>query len=68
MDNKIKVLMVDDEAQFRATTDKILTRRGFDTIMAESGEVALTQLSKNRKIRMLSYWISKCRVWTAMKP
>jgi len=53
MEKKIKVLMVDDEAQFRATTDKILTRRGFDTIMAESGEVALTQLSKNPDVIIL---------------
>jgi CheY-like chemotaxis protein len=53
MDQKIKVLMVDDEAQFRATTSKILTRRGFDTIMAESGEEALTQLSKNPDVIIL---------------
>ena len=53
MDKKIKVLMVDDEAQFRATTNKILTRRGFDTIMAESGEEALTQLSKNPDVIIL---------------
>ena len=53
MDQKIKVLMVDDEAQFRTTTNKILTRRGFDTIMAESGEEALTQLSKNPDVIIL---------------
>jgi CheY-like chemotaxis protein/predicted transcriptional regulator len=53
MDQKIKVLMVDDEAQFRATTNKILIRRGFDTIMAESGEEALTQLSKNPDVIIL---------------
>lgn len=53
MEQKIKVLMVDDEAQFRATTNKILTRRGFDTIMAESGEEALTQLSKNPDVIIL---------------
>ena len=34
MEKKIKVLMVDDEAQFRATTQKILNRKGFDTIIA----------------------------------
>ena len=28
MNEKIKVLMVDDEEQFRATTKKILNRRG----------------------------------------
>ena len=29
MSDKIKVLMVDDEKQFRTTTEKILHRRGF---------------------------------------
>jgi len=53
MDKKIKVLMVDDEAQFRATTNKILTRRGFDTIMAESGEAAIAELSKNPDVIIL---------------
>ncbi|MBC2717851.1 MAG: response regulator [Desulfobacteraceae bacterium] len=47
MDKKIKVLMVDDEERFRATTNKILTRRGFSTIMAESGEAALEKLGEN---------------------
>jgi DNA-binding response OmpR family regulator len=27
----IKILMVDDEAQFRATTQKILNKKGFET-------------------------------------
>ncbi len=53
MNDKIKVLMVDDEAQFRATTDKILTRRGFETIMAESGEAALEKLSENPDVVIL---------------
>ena len=44
MEKKIKVLMVDDEAQFRATTQKILNRKGFDTIIAASGEEALSKL------------------------
>lgn len=53
MDKKIKVLMVDDEAQFRTTTNKILTRRGFDTIMAESGEQALEKLVENPDVIIL---------------
>lgn len=53
MDKKIKVLMVDDEAQFRTTTNRILTRRGFDTIMAESGEQALEQLAENPDVIIL---------------
>ncbi|MCD6293678.1 MAG: response regulator [Deltaproteobacteria bacterium] len=47
MAKKIKVLMVDDEAQFRATTSKILTRRGFLTTVAESGEEAIEVLKKS---------------------
>ncbi len=41
MTEKIKVLMVDDEDQFRSTTAKILSRKGYDTTMAASGEEAL---------------------------
>ena len=44
--SKIKVLMVDDEAQFRATTSKILTRRGYDTTVAASGEEAVEVLKE----------------------
>jgi DNA-binding response OmpR family regulator len=44
MDKPIKVLMVDDEAQFRATTEKLLARKGFQTLMAENGDEAIEQL------------------------
>ena len=47
MAKKIRVLMVDDEAQFRATTSKILTRRGFLTTVAESGEEAIEILKES---------------------
>ncbi len=47
MAKKIKVLMVDDEAQFRATTSKILTRRGYETTVAESGEKAIEILKES---------------------
>ncbi|HDZ91294.1 MAG: response regulator [Deltaproteobacteria bacterium] len=47
MAKKIKVLMVDDEEQFRATTSKILTRRGYETTVAESGEEAVEVLKKS---------------------
>lgn len=53
MDKKIKVLMVDDEERFRVTTNKILTRRGFDTIMAESGEAAMQKLKENPDVIIL---------------
>jgi CheY-like chemotaxis protein len=47
MAGKIRVLMVDDEEQFRATTSKILTRKGYATTMAGSGEEAIEVLRKN---------------------
>ena len=53
MGEKIRVLMVDDEAEFRRTTDKILSRRGFVTIMAESGKEALEKLSENPDVVIL---------------
>ena len=53
MNEKIKVLMVDDEAQFRSTTKKILTRRGFETILAESGEEAIKKLKENPDVVIL---------------
>jgi CheY-like chemotaxis protein len=46
MGDMIKVLMVDDEEQFRSTTSKILTRRGYATTMAGSGEEAIGILQK----------------------
>ena len=48
MTEKIKVLMVDDEPQFRSTTSRILTRRGYETTVAESGEEAIEILKKCR--------------------
>jgi CheY-like chemotaxis protein len=46
MTQKISVLMVDDEAQFRATTSKLLSRKGFETTLAGSGEEAIEILKK----------------------
>lgn len=53
MSKKIKVLMVDDEEQFRATTKKILKRRGFETILAGSGEEAIDKLDENPDVVIL---------------
>jgi FixJ family two-component response regulator len=53
MSQKIKVLMVDDEAQFRATTEKIMTRRGFQMIMAASGEEAISKLEEGPDVVVL---------------
>ena len=50
---KIKILMVDDEEQFRTTTKKILTRRGFETVLAESGEEAIEKLTENPDVAIL---------------
>ncbi len=47
MGKNIRVLMVDDEQQFRSTTSKILTRRGYETTVAESGEAAISILRKS---------------------
>jgi DNA-binding response OmpR family regulator len=53
MSDTIKVLMVDDEEQFRATTKKLLNRRGFETILAGSGEEAVDKLGENPDIVIL---------------
>jgi CheY-like chemotaxis protein len=53
MNKKIKVLMVDDEEQFRETTRKILNRRGFDTILAGSGEEAIEKLNESPDVVIL---------------
>ncbi|QGY40308.1 response regulator [Pseudodesulfovibrio cashew] len=50
---KIKVLMVDDEERFRTTTAKILARKGFDTILAASGEEALDKLGEGPDVVIL---------------
>lgn len=42
---KIRVLLVDDEATFRGTTERILQRRGFHTMQAASGEEAMGKLA-----------------------
>jgi len=48
MEKKIKVLIVDDEVQFRETTAKILTRRGYETTVAGSGPEAVDILEKTK--------------------
>ncbi len=53
MTKKIKVLMVDDEAQFRETTRKLLEKKGFEVIMAANGRQALDQLDKHPDVVVL---------------
>ena len=58
MSNSIKVLMVDDEEKFRTTTKKLLSRRGFETIMAESGEEAVHKLKEGPDVVVLDIKMS----------
>ena len=53
MTQKIKVLMVDDEERFRITTAKILERKGFQTILAASGEEALEKMKEKPDVVVL---------------
>ena len=53
MSDSIKVLMVDDEDQFRATTKKILDRRGFITILAANGEEAIEKIKEKPDVVVL---------------
>ncbi len=53
MMSQIKVLMVDDEKRFRDTTKKILNKKGFETIVAESGEDALEKMDQNPDVVIL---------------
>lgn len=53
MGKGIRLLMVDDEVQFRATTQKILGRKGFDILLAANGEEALQQLEKDPDVVLL---------------
>jgi CheY-like chemotaxis protein len=46
MNKPIKVLMVDDEIKFRAVTEELLNRRGFETIHADNGRQAVEKLGE----------------------
>ena len=41
------ILLVDDEKQFRDSSQRLLTRKGYDVITAEDGQRALDFLCKN---------------------
>ncbi|BBO87065.1 response regulator [Desulfosarcina ovata] len=53
MTHKTKVLMVDDETQFRETSRKLLEKKGFETLMAANGREALDQLDKQPDVVVL---------------
>jgi len=44
---------VDDEEKFRSTTKKILQRKGFDTVLAASGEEAIGKLDEHPDVVIL---------------
>ena len=43
---KMRVMLVDDEERFLATTSKLLTRKGYDVVTAASGAEALRRLAE----------------------
>ena len=43
---KMRVMLVDDEERFLATTSKLLTRKGYEVVTAASGAEALRQLTE----------------------
>jgi CheY-like chemotaxis protein len=47
MTEKIKVMMVDDEPRFRQVTSTLLTKKGFETTFAASGEEAIRIIRKS---------------------
>ena len=53
MTKKIKVLMVDDEVQFRETTRKLLEKKGFEMVMAGNGREALDRLGEQPDVVVL---------------
>lgn len=44
---KMKMMLVDDEERFLATTKKLLSRKGYDVITANSGSEALKELASS---------------------
>jgi len=49
MQHQIKVLLVDDEDRFCETTSKLLTKKGFDTVIANNAEKAIHILKDNKR-------------------
>jgi DNA-binding NtrC family response regulator len=46
MEKKMRVMLVDDEERFLATTSKLLTRKGYEVVTAASGAEALRRLTE----------------------
>ncbi len=45
---EMKMMLVDDEERFLSTTQKLLSRKGYDVLTASSGAEALEKLRANR--------------------
>ncbi len=67
MHKTIKVLMVDDEIKFRETTQKILNRKGFETILAADGKEAIEKLALNPDVVILDIKMPGMDGHTALK-
>lgn len=44
---KLKMMLVDDEERFLATTSKLLEKKGYDALTANSGKEALEKLERH---------------------
>lgn len=53
MSDRLRVLMVDDEEQFRLTSQKILERKGFHILLAASGPEAISRMSDKPDVVVL---------------
>lgn len=47
MNETIRILIVDDERPFRDTSERLLTRAGYEVITAKNGQMALDMLAKS---------------------
>ncbi len=49
---KMKLMLVDDEARYLQTTQKLIEKKGYETVTAQSGKEALEQL-KTKNIHVV---------------
>lgn len=67
MNDSVKILMVDDEEKFRATTKRLLNKRGFQTIIAENGPMAIKKLEEKPDVVILDIKMPGMDGHTALK-
>lgn len=66
----ITILIVDDEARMRKLIKDFLVRKGYKTIEAEDGEVALDLFQENKnkiKLVLLDVMMPKLDGWTVLR-